>query len=201
MEIRTFVEPVAWWQGDEDDWYIDWLLEYFYKIKEEEPEGDSYSVRDGWQLPHLHLNKKYRDDKQIKFLQEFLLNKFMVYLKAFEPTVTYYASLNSLFVNILPPGGYNVTHNHPGCQFSGVFYLKGGEGCGNLTLFNPMAISSLGENFSGLPKVEPTMIFPPEPNRGLFFSNNLLHNVDCNRSDHDRVSLAFNIRINDFKPS
>lgn len=200
MEIRTFVEPVAWWKGDEDDWYINWLLEYFYTIKEQDPEGDSFSVRNGWQLHDLHLDK-YGHDKQIKFLHEFLLNKFMAYLKAFEPTITYYASLNSLFVNILPPGGYNVTHNHPGCQFSGVFYLQGGENCGNLTVFNPMAISSLGQNFSGFPKIQPTMIFPPEPNRGVFFSNNLLHNVDVNRSDHDRVSLAFNIRINDFKPS
>lgn len=201
MEIRTFLEPIAWWQGEEDDWYIDWLLEYFYKMQKEDPEGDHASARLGWQRHHLHMDDKFRNDDQIRFLNEFLLNKFHEYLRAFETTVSYYATLNSLFVNILPPGGYNVTHIHPGCQFSGVFYLKGGEHCGNLTLYNPMAVSALAENFIGFPKVESMMTFPPERNKGLFFTSGIQHNVDINRSDHDRVSIAFNIRINDFAPS
>ena len=35
----------------------------------------------------------------------------------------------------------------------------------------------------------------PEPNKGVFFNSNLVHYVDINRSQKDRVSIAYNIGI------
>ena len=35
----------------------------------------------------------------------------------------------------------------------------------------------------------------PEPNEGVFFNNNLIHYVDVNRSDTDRISIAYHIKI------
>jgi uncharacterized protein (TIGR02466 family) len=197
MEIRTFVEPIAYWKGPEDSDHIDILIDYFYKLKEQNPDTKCNSSRHGWQMHDLTAIK----DEEMSWLGRMILDKFMLFLEEFKPTTIYYATLSNLFVNIQPPGAFNVSHTHPGCQFSGVFYLQGGEDCGNLTVFNPMAVSALSENFGGFPNVEGGMIFPPVPNTGVFFSSKIIHHVDINRSDHDRISVAFNIRINDFKPN
>ena len=39
------------------------------------------------------------------------------------------------------------------------------------------------------------MYIDPEPNKGVFFNSNLIHYIDVNRSQNDRVSLGYNIKV------
>jgi len=40
------------------------------------------------------------------------------------------ARLHEAWLNVLPARGYNTLHTHPGCTYSGVYYVAGGEGAG-----------------------------------------------------------------------
>ena len=39
------------------------------------------------------------------------------------------------------------------------------------------------------------MYFTPKSNTGVFFNSNLIHHVDINRSQTDRVAIAYHIGV------
>ena len=87
----------------------------------------------------------------------------------------------SLWGNISSFGNYNSIHNHgiENNKFSGVVYLKTPKNSGEVTF---------------LTLVDPhkyTRYFPKEKDI-IIFPSNLLHSVEPNLSQEDRISIAFN---------
>lgn len=200
MEIITFTENIGKFVGTEDfEAHIDYLIDYFYKMKENHPVSDSISVRRGWQ--NHNLMTEYINEKEIHYLLWYINQQFETYFASYNPSKEYFWSVNNMWVNILPKGGYNRVHRHTGCQFSGIVYLQGDEDSGELTIFNPMNTKNISQNFTGFQEERTCYHIPPLRNTGVFFSSSLDHRVDMNNSDLDRISVAFNIRINDFPPA
>tara|TARA_B100001013_G_C24613745_1_gene444311 strand:+ start:893 stop:1516 length:624 start_codon:yes stop_codon:yes gene_type:complete len=89
---------------------------------------------------------------------------------------------------------YSDLHCHKNCFYSGIFYLKTSENCGNLVLenlekkgsylFTPTEYNALNSNTSEVKPVD---------NLIIFFPSYLYHRIDVNNSPEDRISLAFNI--------
>ena len=100
------------------------------------------------------------------------------------------------WVNINQEGHYNKPHKHPGCFFSGVFYVKAEPGAGQLEWHNPVAEhvytipNGVVENYNFYNSAE----WSEQPAAGklVIFPSWLLHYTQPNRGGHDRISIAFN---------
>ncbi|WP_339529930.1 TIGR02466 family protein [Pseudomonas mucidolens] len=106
----------------------------------------------------------------------------------------------TMWANINFHRDFNVTHRHGG-HLSGVYFLEVADGCGDLVLgstaafyiSNPLvkkARDAEGNNFLG---------HSIKPRRGqmVLFSSETNHHVDCNLSERPRLSIAWNMRVDD----
>ncbi len=162
-----------------------------YKIKEND-KGIKLSNNGGWhsntQSQQLNIIFKPFIDELIKVLPEL----------PFEPKIKSLSNIN-LWANINPKGSYNNSHNHPGCDISGVYYVKVPKGkCGNIAFNDPRESYAYGNRFfvDRYTKGETIPRYPVEGTMFLFPSC-LHHEVSINETDEDRISLAFNLNIQD----
>lgn len=109
------------------------------------------------------------------------------------------------WININPPGAYNVPHDHPGSFWSGCYYVstdpnaqKTDEG-GSIT-FIDMRCAPTGQPLVKSPLFAGSHTLHPAPGTLLLFPSNLKHWVHPNNWDQDRVTMAFNVFLFSKKP-
>ena len=90
------------------------------------------------------------------------------------------------------PGENTVPHNHGDYDISGVYYIQTNGNDGSLSFINPL--SSL-ECTKFLPKGH-GVVYKPEVGLMILFPSWLNHFVEPNDSNTERISLAFNIKLN-----
>jgi uncharacterized protein (TIGR02466 family) len=195
----SFEEIIGLYTGAMDCSIIDSILTYVYKLKNEYPESDGNSNYGGWQKDLINLlDQEHPLKKAIK-------SEFKEYLKHYcieEPT---YLDFTNLFCNINPPGSSNVMHHHQVGEFSGSLWIQAEENSGQLLIMNPfynrfintcaVPKGGFGSDHFKFSKDYNAIHIDPEPNKGVFFNSNLVHYVDINRSQKDRISIAYNIGI------
>ena len=105
------------------------------------------------------------------------------------------------WININPPKSYNTSHTHPDAHFSGVMWIKIPKDSGDLRFDSPHEFSGYIEISSYLKDVQentsaaPSFVITPEEGRMVTFPASLRHDVSQNKSDEDRISISYNIRI------
>ncbi|WPZ33410.1 TIGR02466 family protein [Thalassobaculum sp. OXR-137] len=101
------------------------------------------------------------------------------------------------WANVLRDGGYNKIHNHPGCSWSGVYYVSLGErrgdipGNGQIEFLDPR----MGVDFAELPGMPfaGKHVVEPEPGLMLVFPSWLYHYVNPFHGSGERITIAFNV--------
>ena len=136
--------------------------------------------------------------------------------KMTDEAVSYYAMRNKIYkeeiknlrhlsydywVNVNDPGSRNMMHSHCAHQYSATYYLQGtGTGC--LIMSNPA--NTLSECNPGSPYTGDVYIDPKDGDLFLWPAW-VPHEVDVNRSDRQRISVAFNLTLteqqNSFQPA
>ena len=167
------------------------LIDYAYDLKKKDSEGVTISNRGGWQSSTFHMDDK--DD----ILQSFLMNC----LNGF-PNIKNSVNLSvAAWVNINKQGDYNIKHDHPINDLSGVVWIKCSENCGNIKFDNPSVFQTYKElvsytdDFKDRSNIYESYYFTPTEGRIIIFPSYLLHEVEVNKSDEDRISVSFNIKI------
>ena len=104
---------------------------------------------------------------------------------------------------INPPGNGNRAHVHPGCIWSGVYYVQSSEGAGQIEFVDPRTVLIMNQAKHMPKKKRPRdcwtkVNYKPVPGRMLIFPSWLYHGVDPNMSKEagrkaDRVIVSFNI--------
>lgn len=90
----------------------------------------------------------------------------------------------------------NTVHHHGGCDFSGVFYVSVPENSGDLVIHNYNApINNIADKFPNASHCPTGHILTPEQGVIIMFPGNTLHSVTTNKSNEDRISIAFNIEV------
>jgi uncharacterized protein (TIGR02466 family) len=103
--------------------------------------------------------------------------------------------LDSLWVNVLAPGGAHSGHVHPNSVLSGTVYVEVPDGAGALRLEDPrlplmMASPALR---SDAPSEQQRFIYlHPQVGTVIFWESWLRHEVTTNRARRRRISLSFN---------
>jgi len=101
-----------------------------------------------------------------------------------------------IWFNIASPGHFQEFHNHPNSHFSAVYYVQAEPNAGNIIFKN---LENFAEQFI-IPYIGDkdsigsfkSCYYIPEPGKLLIFRSNLLHMVEQNASDKDRISVAMN---------
>lgn len=164
---------------------IDWIYNY-----QKTTDGVVYSNHGGWQSP----SDFYFDDSFSEFSNYIVQNSLMA--------LTHYNlefKLNNMWININRKGDYNSIHNHPLSLISGVLWIKTPENCGSLIFQSPYSFTQhlLLQNVdSEIVKKQnycSEYTFNPKEGTMVLFPSDLLHGVEPNESDEDRISIAFNL--------
>ena len=104
-------------------------------------------------------------------------------------------SLDSLWINVLEPGGAHSGHIHPHSVLSGTYYVDVPPGAGALKLEDPrlplmMAAPTRAE---GAPEAERTFVtIEPKAGDVLMWESFVRHEVPMNGGKRARVSVSFN---------
>jgi len=105
--------------------------------------------------------------------------------------------LNNLWINKNTKGSYNVPHQHPNSNFSGVFYVSVTKDCGELVFLRNDKSTAFLENSKFFQSHDFYTTFTIKPKNNLFilFPSNLEHLVNLNYSNEPRISISFNISL------
>jgi uncharacterized protein (TIGR02466 family) len=103
--------------------------------------------------------------------------------------------LDSLWVNILKPGGGHSGHIHPTSLVSGTFYVEVPEGAGPLKLEDPrlpLMMAMPGRSPDAPEESRPFVYRQPRPGTLFLWESWLRHEVPQGRAKADRISISFN---------
>jgi len=104
--------------------------------------------------------------------------------------------LGNMWANINYSGGYNRPHIHPNSLFSGVYYVKTQNNCGNLVVNDPRPgiQTTMPSRVKGTPPKDlwREAHIAPYTGRIIMFPAWLWHAVENNNSNDTRISVSFN---------
>lgn len=103
--------------------------------------------------------------------------------------------LDSLWINILPPGGVHTSHIHPHSVISGTTYVAIPEGASALKLEDPrlpMMMAAPPRRKKADAPLRPFIYAAPLPGEVFLWESWLRHEVPVNMADDDRISVSFN---------
>ena len=104
-------------------------------------------------------------------------------------------ALDSLWVNILKPGGMHAGHIHPGSVISGTYYVALPEGAAGLKFEDPRsALMMLSPPRSAKAERQNRSFVQMAPKSGtiLLWESWLRHEVPPSRAKQNRISISFN---------
>ncbi len=105
------------------------------------------------------------------------------------------------WANVNGPGHANDVHNHPGCAWSGVYYVDVGtpiadsERSGFLFFLDPRSGAGMVED--PFKQFGRGRSFKPMNGQLLMFPSWLMHGVNAYQGEGQRISIAFNVVLSD----
>lgn len=132
---------------------------------------------------------------------------FAQLLDALQPHVNAYAralhfdlgrkplSCNSLWINILKPGGVHTGHLHPHSVISGTVYVTVPKGASALKLEDPrlgFMMAAPTRRTTAPRELQPFVYLSPEAGSIILFESWLRHEVPPNQAKDERISISFN---------
>ena len=167
------ITQVGYWQGKLMNIDSEFWVDKLYDLKKEYDNNYKSNIG-GYQSPNL-IN-----DANLLDLKFFIVNSIK------DLTKSENIDLFEIWLNISSFGNFNLPHNHikenKGINYSGVLYLKTNEKSGDIRFYNPF---NFNESYPYTPQIKDIVLF----------DSNVYHSVDVNLSKEDRMSIAFNFRI------
>ena len=193
--LKLFPEPVFKYKLENFKDLNKQLLEYIYKLYNEDKEGVERSNKGGWHSKNFTIKDK--DSIQHKFalvVQKYILDSFH---KLGWKTKDQNIQIKEMWAIINKKDDFNVIHTHPNCYLSAAYYVKASKGCGRFQVENPniakryaypeIAIQNeLNVEVAGINISEGDL---------LIFPSYLPHKVKKNESDEDRIVISFNVSV------
>ena len=156
-------------------------------------DGRNRSNRLGFQSNDLHFPNPLSE------IAQGVCNAGQTYFEHLNGSKIHRTFLDNMWINISPKCAYNTIHVHPNCFMSGVLYLKTPKNCGRIWFVHPSEVleydwkphywkeyNSHTSAFINHQAIE---------NRCYIFPSWLKHGVEPNKSEEDRISVSFNIRV------
>ena len=148
--------------------------------------GNSLSNVGGFQSQSLNII-----DENIK--QNLFVKPALEYIKQFNRN--YKIELANFWINSNNKNDYNLLHSHSECNISGVYYIQATENSGRIVFQNGdlTKMSSKNQFFFDDPNFYSRYFIPVNDYDLILFSSDTFHYVEPNRSNDERISVAFNL--------
>lgn len=107
-------------------------------------------------------------------------------------------ALDSLWVNVLKPGGYHTAHIHPHSVISGTLYLAVPKDASAIKYEDPrlaMMMAAPPKKPTAKEKNKTFVSVAPAPGTLLLWESWLRHEVPVNHAKAERISVSFNYRL------
>lgn len=171
------------------------LVNFCLSEKDKDEVGRNLSNCGGWQSNLINPEEKYI------WVYEYLMTmiKPAIY-QQLNLIQDINFSIQNFWINISNKHSYNDYHFHDGCDYSGCLYIQYGNNCGTIQ-FNPNLthntdwMNFLTEEYKSQTKIYPSVEFNPQEGMMLLFPAHLMHKVNSNLRDTDRISISFNIKF------
>jgi len=173
---------------------IDKLKQVCYEIKNNDGSKErQYSSFNGWHS-EIYFNR----------INEFgeLIDSLYHIVQTIKTELGFKKDLNlnilQYWININGNKSYHAPHIHRGFLFSAIYYINTSKDCGDLELHNPnknLQYHVRDEWLDNIDKIYNNYVIKPEPNKLVIFPSWLEHSVRVNKSDEDRISIAFDIGV------
>jgi len=194
MKTIEFTEYI--YQDEIESSVIEDALASVYQIHDRYPHSINKSNVNGWQRHGLHETQLF-DTLIQRIFHSFdqVMNQIHTkYSRNLGDEQGWDVCIENLFANINKKDSYHRMHDHYGCDYSGVIYLKTPKNSGDIFLQSPFR-SPWMTKFSVPTHQSYYKQITPSPGMLLMFPSYILHHVDPNQTDEDRVSLSFNLRL------
>lgn len=134
------------------------------------------------------INKKVFIDPCFEYFDNFNKRK---------PVDSWGIRMSSYWLNQNSMSDWNIMHNHLPNNFSGIWYLKAPKDCGRVVFQNGDMLVMNDSNFDYFddPNFYSRFFMDVEDNDLLLFPSHMLHFVEPSRTNEERISLAFNLKI------
>jgi len=131
------------------------------------------------------------DSNNLGILKKEIEQHIHTYIKTFT-NHDYKLHLISAWLTKTSPKESTTTHNHGDSDISGVYYFKTNTEDGSIFFLNPLP-SLITSNFLASNEL---VYYKPEVGKLLLFPSWLYHGVRSNDTEEERISLAFNYKVN-----
>ena len=169
------------------------IIELVYQEKNKN-QGRTASNVGGYQSTPFSLRE--RNDVLSQTLSNIITN-----LPCFRKSIKFDISA---WVNINKSGDSNQNHNHPATNLAGVLWIKIPNNSGNIKLLSTYNFTGYGELLSYTDEFQKQTncyydyIYEPREGSMIIFPAHLIHKVEENKSNDDRISISFNIDLHNF---
>ena len=169
------------------------LKEYCLSVQRKD-EGRVVSNRGGYQSNELNL----RDPKLRPLISHIEQQTNQYNREVWKCLDTF--EVNGLWVNINDKGNSNISHIHPRCHFSGVYYVDKPKDSGNIIFSRPdgdlinIFFCDVKRNVSTSVNSE-EWFFDCVNDDMIVFPAFYKHRVDVSRSSGQRISMSFNLTV------
>jgi uncharacterized protein (TIGR02466 family) len=169
----------------------DGLVEWIYNCQRT-MDSVNLSNRGGWQSPGSAT-----EDSSFTVYKNYISQTVINSL----PYSRTSCRLLNMWVSVNKHEDYNVYHNHPLSDLSGVLWVKAPPNCGSLSFSSPHAfvehslLEATTETVKNQQNYYHEYSFFPQEGVMLLFPAHLNHCVEPNLSNQDRISIAFNLEI------
>ena len=102
-------------------------------------------------------------------------------------------ALDSLWINVLAPGGTHGSHLHPHAVISGTYYVAVPQGASAIKFEDPrLGLMMAAPPRKARARNRTFVALAPEPGTVLLWESWLRHEVPMNAADEERISVSFN---------
>ncbi|MDX2309569.1 MAG: TIGR02466 family protein [Hyphomicrobium sp.] len=105
--------------------------------------------------------------------------------------------LDSIWINVLEPGGYHTAHIHPHSVVSGTVYVSVPDGASAIRFEDPrlpMMMAAPPRRQRAREENRTFVSIEPKPGTLLLWESWLRHEVPMNKARSERISISFNYR-------
>lgn len=195
MNLDFYFPTPIWWE--DTNYNVSDLLSFFEETKKTDANGVKISNFGGWQSHPMYAEdhsslSNFKDmvmQHADRIIEDYGLDKNIFSLH-----------ISNMWFSSNTGPAINQTHIHGGSTLSGTFYLKVPKDAGQIIFYRDYQeeyfLSLMTTNFEKYtPLSSSTVTYPPRVSRLVMFPANLQHAVMPNEGSGERVSLSFNIRV------
>lgn len=171
-----------------------------YAIAHDDAAGQDWCARNAYPgyTSYASLNDLTRRDPAFADLERVLDREVAQFARDLDFDLAGRAlTLDSIWINVLSPGGYHTSHIHPHSAVSGTLYLAVPKGSGAIKFEDPrlaLMMAAPPRRLRASPQSRAFVTIEPKAGTLLLWESFLRHEVPANRADAERISISFNYR-------